>query len=167
MTFEPAIQFGLNAKIFFAQLVNFLIVLLVLWRFAYKPVVAMIEAREEKIKKSVTDAEAIERRMKETERERADVLKAARVEAQKVVEKAEADANVRRDELAQKTKHEVEKIVAQGKAQIASERERMFAELRADVAGLAIAAAEKVLGKEIEKKTSQKLAEETVEKGLV
>jgi len=56
----PIGAFGLNGKIFVAQLVNFGLVLLVLWRFAYRPIVNMLEARSEKIEKSVKEAEAFQ-----------------------------------------------------------------------------------------------------------
>ena len=163
----PIGAFGLNGKIFVAQLVNFGLVLLVLWRFAYRPIVNMLEARSEKIEKSVKQAEEIEARMNASEVERDEMMKKARLTAQEVAKKAQEDAEARTKAMGEKARAEVEKIVVQGKAQLASEREEMLSQVRKEVAQMAILAAEKILGETIDKKKSEALAVNTLkEAGL-
>ncbi|MBI2485092.1 F0F1 ATP synthase subunit B [Candidatus Uhrbacteria bacterium] len=163
----PIEAFGLNVKIFFAQLVNFLLVLVVLWRFVYRPVVAMLEAREEKIKKSVEHAEEIERKLKETERAREEALAQTRLEATRLIEEAQAKAEEKQQEVLAKTRKEAEKIVYASRAHIAEEREKMFADVRGEVAGLVVAAAEKILASSVDKKRSEAMTEEVMkEAGL-
>ena len=150
-----------------AQLVNFGLVLLVLWRFAYRPIVNMLEARSEKIEKSVKQAEEIEARMNASEVERDEMMKQARLTAQEVAKKAQEDAEARTKAMGEKARAEVEKIVVQGKAQLASEREEMLSQVRKEVAQMAILAAEKILGETIDKKKSEALAVNTLkEAGL-
>lgn len=158
----PIGAFGLNGKIFLAQLVNFGLVLLVLWRFAYRPIVAMLEARSEKIEKSVKEAQEIEKRMKTAEAERERLMKQARLDAQEVVRKSGEDAEARGKAISEKARAEVEKIVAQGKVQLSSEREKMLLEVRSEVVNLAILAAEKILDERVNAKKSDALVKETL-----
>jgi len=160
----PIGTFGLNGKIFVAQLVNFTIVLLVLWRFAYRPIVNLIEQREEKIKKSVETAEEIEKRMKESEVERNQLLKDTRVQAQELLEKADAQIETRKKEMVDNARTEVEKVVVQGKQKIAAERDAMMSDVRKEIVGMAILAAEKILVGSVDKKTSEILAGEAIDK---
>jgi len=160
-TVGPIGAFGLNAKIFIAQLVNFSLVLLVLWRFAYRPIVNMLDARSEKIDKSIKQAEEIEARMKTTEKEREELLKTSRLEAQEIAKKSQEDAEARGKELADKAREEVAKIVAQGKVQMATQREEMLASVRSEVVNVAMLAAEKILGEAVDKKKSEALTAET------
>ncbi|MFH1631538.1 MAG: F0F1 ATP synthase subunit B [bacterium] len=157
-------QFGLNGSIFVAQLVNFLIVLIVLWIFLYKPVVKFLDERQEKIEKSVKQAEEIEKRVIEIDKERESILAEARKEAQEVIEKAQADSKTRSDEMVASAKREVERVIARGKDQLVEEKDGMMRDLRKEVVDLAVKAAERVLSEQIDENKSQSLAEEVVRK---
>ncbi|MEK7105434.1 MAG: F0F1 ATP synthase subunit B [Patescibacteria group bacterium] len=155
---------GLNAKIFIAQLINFTIVLLVLWKWAYKPIMRLLEERQVKIEKSVKDAEEIEKRVTSLAGEREEVLKAAKAEAQAVVDEAMATADVRKAEMIDKAKREVERVIVQGKAQLNAEREAMVREARKDLVEVALAATKRIIGEEMNEKKAASLAEEVVRK---
>ena len=79
---------GINGKIFLAQLVNFGLILLVLWRFAFKPIVARLEARSERIEKGLAEAKKAEDRLKQIESERGEILAIAQKDALQIVAKA-------------------------------------------------------------------------------
>ena len=155
---------GINGKIFLAQLVNFTIVLLVLWKWAYKPIIRLLEERQHKVEKSVKDAEEIEARLKTLAGEREDVLKTAKAEAQTVVDEAMAEADLRKTEIVEKTKREVERVIVQGKAQLVQEREAMVREARKDLVDVALAATKRIIGEEMNEKKATSLAEEVVRK---
>lgn len=157
-------QFGLNGQIFLAQLLNFLIVLVVLWRFVYKPVVRFLDERAAKIEKSVTEAQAIERRVKEIEAERETVINQARKESADILEKAHHDAEVRGEEIVSAAKREVERVISKGKQSLASEQEAMIRELRKEIIDLAMKAATRIVQNEVDEKKSKSLAEEVVRK---
>ena len=72
---------GINLKIFLAQLLNFAIVLVVMWKFAYKPIVKLLEERQEKIARSVKQADDVEKRVQELEVEQKQVIATAKSEA--------------------------------------------------------------------------------------
>ncbi len=157
-------QFGLKGDIFVAQLINFVIVLLVLWKFAYKPIVRMLDERSERIEKSVKSAEGIEKRVEAIEGEREEILNTARTEAQGIAQKAHDDASARQDEMVEAAKREVERVISKGKQSLAEERSAMLRDLRKDVADIATLAAERILKDGIDQTKAQSLAEEVVRK---
>lgn len=156
--------FGLRGDLFLAQLVNFLIVLLVLWKFAYKPIMKMLEEREQKITQSVKNAETIEKRLLEANAERDEILLAARQEAQSVISKAMADTEARRTEMVEAAKKEVERVITKGKEQLAAEHTAMLLEARKDLVEIAVKAAAKIIADGVDEKKSKSLAEEVVRK---
>lgn len=156
--------FGLRGDIFVAQLVNFLIVLVVLWRFAYKPIIRMLEEREAKIAKSVADADAIAARVADLERERETVITAARKDAQGIMMAAITQSEERKNEMVEAAKREVERVIAQSKSQMAVDREAMLRDVRKDIVDIAMKAAARIIHTDMDEKKSQSLAEEVVRK---
>ena len=156
--------FGVRGDLFVAQLVNFLLVLLVLWRFAYKPIMRLLEEREQKIVESVKNAETIEKRLREAEVEHAKIVTGARAEAQAIVEKAVADTEVRKTEMVEAAKREVERVILKGKQQLDEERQAMLIAARKDLVDIAVKAAAKIVTDGMTEKKSQSLAEEMVRK---
>lgn len=156
--------FGLRGDIFAAQLVNFVIVLAVLWKFAYTPIMRMLEEREAKIAKSVADADAIAARVADLERERTEVITAARKEAQAILTEAAAQSEERKNEMVEAAKREVERVIAKSKQQMAVERETMLHDVRKDIVDIALKAAARIIHTDMDEKKSQSLAEEVVRK---
>lgn len=157
-------QFGLNGQMFTAQLINFLLVLLVLWRFAYRPIVKMLDERQEKIEKSVRQADEIEKRVSDIENEREEILNIARKEAQEIAEKAHQHGEARREEIVSAAKREVERVISKGKEQLTAEKETMMRDLRKDIIDIAVKAATRIAGDQIDETKSKSLAEETIRK---
>ena len=156
--------FGIRGDLFAAQLVNFLLVLLVLWRFAYRPIMRMLEERETKIAESVKNAEVIEKRLRDTDAEHAKMLQSARAEAQEIVEKAIADTEIRKTEMVEAAKREVERVIQKGKQQLDEERVAMLVTARKDLVDIAVKAAAKILTEGLTEKKSQSMAEEMIRK---
>jgi F-type H+-transporting ATPase subunit b len=156
--------FGVRGDLFAAQLINFLLVLLVLWRFAYKPIMRLLEEREQKIAESVKNAEAIEKRLREAEVEHAKVVGAARLEAQAIMDKAVADTEIRKTEMVEAAKREVERVIQKGKQQLDEERLAMLVTARKDLVEIAVKAAAKIVTEGLTEKKSQSMAEEMVRK---
>ena len=155
---------GINGKISLAQLVNFGLILLVLWRFAFKPIVARLEARSERIEKGLIEAKKAEVRLKQIEVERVDVLALAKKDAQDIIAKAKQEAISVQQELIERAKREVERVVAQGRGHLKNEKDAMIHEARKELVLIAVAAAEKILREGVSEKKSKSLAEEVVRK---
>jgi F-type H+-transporting ATPase subunit b len=156
--------FGLRGDLFAAQLINFLLVLIVLWRFVYKPIFAVLDAREKSIAKSVKDVEEISARVKASEAERTAMLNDARKEAQAIIESAMRETDARKNEMIESAKREVERVIVRGKEQLVAEREAAMLEMRKDIIDIAVRAAAKIATEGMTQKKSQSLAEEVVRK---
>ncbi len=157
-------QFGINGQIFIAQLINFLIVLVILWRFAYKPIIKMLDERSEKIEKSIKQADQIEKRVADIENEKDEVITSAKKQAQEIIEKAHTQGQARQEEIISAAKKEVERIIEKGKIQLSEEKTAMMKELRKDIIDISLKAATRILQDQVDETKSKSLAEETVRK---
>jgi F-type H+-transporting ATPase subunit b len=141
-----------------------LLVLIVLWRFVYKPIFAILDSREKSIAKSMKDVEDISARVKASESERVAMMNDARKESQAIIEAAMRETDVRKNEMIEAAKHEVERVILRGKEQLAAEREAAMVEMRKDIIDIAVRAAAKIATEGMTQKKSQSLAEEVVRK---
>jgi len=155
---------GINLKIFIAQLINFVVVLLVLWKWVYQPLVKLLDDRASRIEKSMKQTQEIEERLAKSEKEQKHILVQARGEAASVLEQARTDAENRKKELIDCAKQEVQRVVTQGKEQLKAEKVTMIKEAKSEIVEIAIAAAEKILKESVDQKSSQKFAQEVVDK---
>ncbi|NQV11868.1 F0F1 ATP synthase subunit B [Candidatus Uhrbacteria bacterium] len=156
-------QFGLSGSLFAAQLINFMIVMLVLWKFAYKPLLKLMQDRTEKIEQGLKHADEMEQRINELENDKEKVMAAARTEAKGIVAEAAEIAEKKRTETVANAKSEVEKVVATGKTQIAAQKEQMMAELKDEISALVVEAAKKVSGSAIDVKKAEANASSAIE----
>lgn len=154
--------FHIDWKLLIAQLVNFGIVLGVLWYFALKPLQKMMHKRSNDIEQSLKDAKEIERKLNEANISKEKIITEARQEAQIVMEKAANTAEKFREEKVQATREELEKIIAKTKGDLQAEKEKMVREARQEVASLVVAASSKVIGKHLDGVADQRLIEESL-----
>ncbi len=157
---------GINLKIFIAQMINFIIVLLVLWKWVYTPLVRLLDERSKRVEMSMKHADRIEQRMKEIEEEQTRVVHQAKSEAAAILDQARADGEQRKTELLASAKADVERVVRQGKERLQVEKTNMLREAKSEIVEIAIAAATKVLKESISEKSSQTLAQDVVKKVL-
>ena len=144
-----------------AQTVNFGIVLFVLWKFAYRPVLAMLEQRRQKVAESMANAEKIKVELAKTETARQEVLNQANAQANRLIEEARAAAARVQAQETQKAIAASEQIIAKAREAAAQDHARMLAELRREVGRLVVATTGKVTGKILTVEDQQRLAEET------
>ncbi|MDP3740876.1 MAG: F0F1 ATP synthase subunit B [bacterium] len=154
---------GLNWKLFLAQLVNFGIVLLVLWKWVFKPLVGALEGRRQKIEASIKQAGEIEKRLVEFEKHREQEIAKARVEAAEILKKASIGAEIAKQEIAAVAQTQAEKILSDAGKLIEAERIQMFRELREEVANLTVMATEKILREKLDEKKDKKIVEEIIQ----
>lgn len=154
---------GINLQLLLAQLVNFLVVLLIFWKWIYGPVKALLQKRQETIEKSLQDAKQLEERMTKLESEREMVLAQAKEEASVYLNSARENAKEQEKHVIEKTKEEVTKIIENGKKQLKQEKQLMLQEAKQDIVALTITVAQKLFAESIDKKDSQKQTEKMVE----
>ena len=144
-----------------AQFVNFAIVLFVLWRFAYKPVFQLLDARRQKIADGITNAEKIKAELTATETERKRVLGEAGDQAAKLIEDARAAAARVSEAETQKAIAAAEQIIAKAREAAAQDHAKMLAELKREVGRLVVQTTATVTGKILTAEDQRRLAEET------
>src|ERR1700675_1385759 len=119
---------GIEGKLFIAQLVNFGIVLFVLWKLAYKPLLKIMDERATKIAQGLKDADTAAQSRTLAEADRAVIVAEARKSAKEIMDAAAVLAEKERAEATARTKAEVQKVVDQGREQIIAEKNKMMAE---------------------------------------
>ena len=134
---------------FIAELVAFVIILYVLWKYVVPPLSKSLEQRQEMVRKQVEDAERAQRRMQEAEERFNQALAEARTEAAKIRDGARADGERIRQELREQANAEVERIRQRGEEQLATQREQVVRQLRGELGGLAVQLAERLIGREL------------------
>jgi F-type H+-transporting ATPase subunit b len=152
---------GIQWKILVAQTISFAIVFFVLWRFAYRPIFAVLHARREKIAEALANAEKIKADVARTEAERQKILADAGDRANKLIEDArEAAARVRELET-QKAIAAAEQIVTKAREAAAQERAQMLVQLKREVGRLVVQTTSSVTGKILTQDDQRRLAQET------
>ena len=144
-----------------AQLFNFSLVLLVLWKFAYKPIFAMLDARQKKIAESVANADKILVQLAKTEADRQKALTEAGELANKIIADARAAAARVSEVETQKAIAAAEQIIAKAREAAAQDHARMLAELKREVGRLVVQTTTTVTGKVLNADDQRRLAEET------
>lgn len=140
---------GINAKLFLAQLLNFSILLLVLWRFAYKPLLKLMDERTVKIEEGLKNAEEAKILHKRASSDHAKALAEARGEVQTMLEKAREEAQVVHERSMAETRAEIEKQIEGARERLELERQAMMKSMKKDVVHLVIQVSEQVLGERI------------------
>lgn len=142
------------------QVLNFLLLLYILNRFLFKPLLARMDERSAKIEKGLEDAEAAARDRELARAEREAAVSEARREAAALIARANKIAEDTRNEILGEARAEAERLIARAREEIQAEKERAMAELRAEVAELALAAAGKLIRANMDATTQRRLVEE-------
>ncbi len=137
--------FGIDWKLIVIQIFNFALLMALLWYFLYKPVLAMLDARQRKIAQGVADAEAAAQKLAEADSEKVSIVRAAHSEGEEIVARATAHAAEKSAALLAEAQEKSERALADAAAKAAALEERVRKETEDEVAKLAVLAAEKVL----------------------
>lgn len=153
---------GISLGQFLAQLFNFSIVMFVMWKWVYTPLLKTMEARSKEIADGLANAKAADQRLKDAADEKERLLKDARGEAQSLLEEVKSKAEKVRQEKLAIALNEIEKHIAEAKVQIKSERDAAAVSLKREVAQLVILATEKVASG-MDESTRKALATQAIE----
>lgn len=156
-------KFGIEPSLLIAQILNFGIVLFVLWRYAYKPLLKVLRDRQEKVAKSMANAKAIEQKLAEAEQLKEQKLVEARKQAQVIVEQAEAESERYRKQRLEEVDVEMAQEKTRAKAEIAAEKAQALNEAKSELVNLVISATQKVVPQGATKDLDEKLVAEAVE----
>jgi F-type H+-transporting ATPase subunit b len=157
---ETAETFGFDWKIFFSQVISFVIVALVLRRFAYKPILAVLEERRQRIAEGLLNAEKIKQQLAEAEQRHAEILAKANAQAQKMIDDARDSAASVAERKQQEAVTAAEQIMAKAREASAIEHERTMTELKRELGRLVVDTTAKVTGKVLTSEDQRRLQEE-------
>ena len=141
---------------------TFLVLVALLSKFAWKPLMLMLDTRQESIKKSLADAETAKRELERLQEESSHIIRKARVEAESIVSKSWSDAEKLREEMKVKAKAEADAIVKESQRQIEIETGRALRQIRSEVADLSIAIASKVIQRNVSREDNDRLIQDTL-----
>lgn len=156
---EPGVagMFGVSWKLFIAQLVNFGIVLFVLWKWVFRPVTQALQKRTERIEQSLKDASSIDEQKLQFETWKKDEMAKARAEASGIVQAAQEESEKVRSEILAKAKLDQEQLLARTKEQLERESALAVSEVKKDIAELVVSATEAILEEKLDAKQDQGL----------
>jgi len=154
--------FHIDLKLFIAQLVNFGLVFSVLYFFAFKPLVKTMSERSDRISQSLKDADQIEKRLAATETEQADIISAAKKQANLIVEEADKRGEIRRQELIEKAKEDIVAVMNTERAKLDRDKVETLKSIKAEVADLVVLTVEKLLNEKMDSDQDQELIKKLV-----
>lgn len=160
MVRETGETFGFDWKIFLSQVISFILVAIVLRIYAYKPILAVLEERRQRIAEGLLNAEKIKQQLAEAEQRHAEILAKANAQAQKMIDDARESAQHVGERKQQEAIAAAEQIIAKAQEASAIERERVMTELKRELGRLVVDTTAKVTGKVLTSEDQKRLQEE-------
>ena len=148
---------GVNLPGLLFQAINFLLLLFILQKFLYKPILNALKSRQEKIQKGLEEAERASKRLAEAEAEAERILAEAKAKAQEIISQATQEGNRIREEIIVQAKAEASRILERARMEAERERELAMAELRRQAIDLAVLTARKIVGQALDEKAQHRI----------
>jgi ATP synthase, F0 subunit b len=143
------VKFGVEWKYVVWQLISFVVVLFVLYKFGIKPVTATMEERNRKIEAGIKHAEEMQAKLAAAQQESAAIVKKAQAEATRIVDDARKTAKEFLDKQTQEATTKASDLLAKAQQAIELEHKKMLADARTEIARLVVATTERVLAKKL------------------
>lgn len=154
--------FGIQPILLAAQVVNFLVLLFLLNKFLYKPILKVLLQRRVKIAESLKNAAEIEATLAKTEEDRDKKLQKAGLEAKELIEEAKQSATQIIAEAHSKAADDIQTLVAKTRQELEAERQKLQLELRGEFASIVVSSLEKIAQKHLTETDKQKLTKEAI-----
>jgi len=159
---DTAETFGWNWKLFLSQVISFCIVAFLLQRFAYNPILAVLEERRRRIEEGQLNAEKIKRELAEAEKRYQEILAKADADAQKMIDEARESAAHLSERKQREAIAAAEQIIAKAREAAAIEHERTMESLKHELGRLVVETTAKVTEKVLTPEDQRRLQEEAV-----
>ncbi len=148
--------------LFLWTILTFMVLLGLLAKFAWNPLLALLDRREEMIRQSLDDAEEAKQELQRLQQESKEILSKARVEAQSILAQTRSEAEKLKGEIKQKAKAEADSIFRDAEKQIQVETDKAIAVLKNEVVDLSLLVASKLIKKNLSKEDNQSLIEDSL-----
>ena len=154
---------GVDLASLLVYLVNFGVLLVILYFFGYKRILAMMDRRSQNIRESLETAERVQRESRERETEMKRVLDEGRQEGQRVLAQAQEMAERYRQEEQERARQEAQALLERAQTEIQRERDAAVEQVRRQFASLAVTAAERIIHRSLDTRTHQDLIDEVLQ----
>jgi F-type H+-transporting ATPase subunit b len=151
---------GINPPFLLSQIVNFLILFAVLRLLLWKRILKMLEQRKQRIAQSLADAEQARKDRERAEAEYQQRIERAEQEREEILAKAAEEGEQAGEQVLAEARTEADRIIAEAQAELERDRQEMLAELRGQVASLAIAVSNKIIGEALDEQRQRRLIDE-------
>jgi F-type H+-transporting ATPase subunit b len=148
--------------LFIWTILTFLVLVALLGKFAWRPLLQALESRQESIRKSLDDAQKAKQELERLHVESAEIIRQSRVEADAIVTRSRGDAERLREEMKQKARAEADAIVKNAERQIQLETGRAIQQIRREAVDLSVMIASKLIQRNLTKEDNERLIEEAL-----
>lgn len=159
-------SFGIEWKMLIAQLVNFGILVFVLSKLVYKPLMKVLDEREKALNKLSEDKSSAEELLREAKEKQDELLADARKQSEKIMKSTEASVAVFKKNALDEAKKDAEKLVRESERKMQEERDKFYASLRKELVDLVSSGVEQTVGKYVTKDSLEKLKSEALDAAL-
>lgn len=148
--------------LYFWTIIIFLVLALLLYKFAWKPLLAMLEKRESTIRQSLVDAEKAREELTNVKEDTEKILAEARMESQEILTASKKNAEKMKEEIVEKAQTKSDALLEDAKKQIQIEKDRAIADVKSEVVNLSFEVAQKLIKKNLTKEDNLKLIDESL-----
>lgn len=153
---------SVNPGLIIWQIVIFILLLILLSKIAWKPLLTALHSREQGIKDSLDQAEQLKKESQDLMEQNKKILSEANAQSMKIINESRDAANRLREELMAKAQEDSRKLIEQAKTEIKQEKESAMADLRNEVSDLAIKAAEKIIKDNLDAGKQKKIVDDFI-----
>ena len=157
---------GVNIGAVIWHLINFVLLIVLLTKFLYKPILKMLDDRSTRIRESLAQAEAVRAETARLEAESRSILDEARRQGQESLAQANRNAERIVAEARQAAQQEAERLVERARGEMTRERDQAFQELREQIAELAVSAAGRVINRSLDDQAHRELVRDFLQSDL-
>jgi F-type H+-transporting ATPase subunit b len=153
---------GIDLKLIIAQLINFGILFFLLSKFAYKPIMNLLDTRQKKIEQGLADAEASAKKLADVEAETAKLMDKTSKDADQIMNNAKAAAKVEAAELIKKATDQADRTTKNAEAEAKSAKDNVVSEAKKELSNVIVMALDKIVGKELSEEEKKKLTSRAI-----
>jgi F-type H+-transporting ATPase subunit b len=151
---------GINLGYLLVQIINFLVLLVILRAWVYQPLLDMLASRRQRIEKGLEDARVAEEARENAEQDAKEIIDEANAEASNIVRNATERAEVSARDIVAEAEKEADKVREAALAEAEQDRDRLLADVRSQVAALAVSAAQRIIGETLDEQRQRSLLKE-------
>jgi F-type H+-transporting ATPase subunit b len=157
---NPLVQ--VDPGLFIWTIITFLVLLTVLAKFAWRPLLEALETRQNAIRKSLDDAQQAKVELERLNAESARIIQQARVDAEAIISQSRVDGDRLREEIRAKARTEADHIVKNAERQIQLETSRALDQIRREAVDLSVMIASKIIRRNLSKEDNEQLIDEAL-----